>query len=90
VAMSCVGVCTGASAANDTLSFQLQDDTSAVTGMTCSITFAGDATPAQCSVRDSTPATIATGSSIDIKMLATNDDCNDAGDDFECYVFVTF
>lgn len=91
VAMSCVALCTGATAANDVVVFQLKDDTVAVTGLTCSTSaLGGDATPAQCSVRTSSPATIAAGSAIDVSIVMTNDDCNDAGDDFECNLFVTF
>lgn len=91
VAMVCVGMCTGASAANDVITFQFKDDTAAVAGMSCATAaLGGDATPAQCTVRDSTPATVAAGSAIDVSITMTNDDCNDPGDDFECLLYVTF
>lgn len=87
VSMACVGLCTGATAANDAIVFQLRDDTASVAGMTCTTAvLGGDATPAQCVVRDSTPSTIAAGSALAVSVTMTNDDCNDAGDDFECYV----
>lgn len=91
VAMVCVGLCTGASTANDAITYQLRDDTADVTGMACTATaWAGDATPSQCTVRDPTPATVAAGSAIAIKTIGTDDACADAGDDFECIVYVTF
>lgn len=91
VAMVCVGVCTGASAANDAITYQLRDDAADVTGMACTATaWSGDNTPSQCTVRDPTPATVAANSAIAIKMSGTDDACTDAGDDFECLLYVTF
>lgn len=90
VAMVCVAICTGASAADDLFTFQLRDDTEDVAGMTCGAQLAGDATPAQCTVRDATPATVAAGSTIAMEASGVDDDCNDTGDDFECHVYFTF
>jgi len=90
VAMACVITCTGASAANDLVAFQLRDDVTDVTGMTCSAQLAGDGVPVQCTVRDPTPATVAAGSTIAMQMTGVDDDCNDAGDDVECLVYFTF
>ncbi len=91
VAMSCVGLCTGGTPANDAIVFQLRDDTASVTGMTCTTAaLGGDAVPAQCSVRTNSPATVAAASAIAVSITMTNDDCNEAGDDFECLVFATF
>jgi len=90
VGMVCSGICTGATAANDAIVFALYDDTAAVAGMTCTFTFAGDATVNQCTVTDTTPATVAAGSLLAIKVSGTNDVCDDAGDDFECRLFITY
>jgi len=90
VAMVCNGLCTGATPANDPVVFALYDDTAAVAGMTCTFTLAGDATAGQCTVTDPTPATVAAGSAITVKVSGTDDVCDDAGDDFECIVFVTY
>ena len=91
VAMVCVGLCTGASAANDAITYQLRDDTADVTGMTCTASaWTGDASPQQCTVRDPTPQTVAAGSLLAVKTIGTDDACADAGDDFECIVYVTF
>lgn len=91
VAMACVGLCTGGSAANDAIVFQLRDDAASVTGMTCTTAaLGGDGVPAQCTVRDASPATVAAASALAISITMTDDDCNDAGDDFECLVTVTF
>jgi hypothetical protein len=91
VAMSCVGRCTGASAANDAITYTLYDDTAAVTGFACTATaWSGDDTPSQCTVRDTTPATIAAGSLLAVETEGTDDACADAGDDFECLLFVDF
>jgi len=91
VGMVCTAVCTGATAANDAIVFKLYDDTAAVTGMTCTTAeLGGDGVAAQCSVTDTTPETIAAGSLLAVGIDDTNDDCNDAGDDFDCYVFTTF
>lgn len=91
VAMVCTALCTGASAADDVVVFRLMDDTAAVTGMTCSTSaLGGDAVAAQCTLTDTTPATVAAGSLIAIGVDNTDDVCNDAGDDFSCLVYVTF
>lgn len=91
VAMVCVGRCTGATAANDAIVFQLRDDTVDVTGMTCTTSvLTGDDVPQQCTVRDSTPATVAAASTVAIDVTMTDDDCNDVGDDFECLVYISF
>jgi hypothetical protein len=91
VAMVCVGRCTGASAANDAVTYQLRDDTADVTGMACTASaWSGDDAVAQCSVRDVTPATVAANSAIAVKISGTDDACTDAGDDFECLLYVTF
>lgn len=90
VAMTCVIKCTGASAADDLVTFQLRDDTSGVTDITCQAQLAGDATPVQCTVRDPTPATVAANSAVAVSVSGVDDACNDAGDDVECLVYVTF
>ena len=90
VAMVCSGICTGASAANDTVTFVLYDDTAAVTDITCSFAFGGDATANQCTVTDASPATVAAGSLVAVQIAGTDDACSDAGDDFECFLYVTF
>lgn len=91
VAMVCVGRCTGASAANDAITYQLRDDTADVAGMACTATaWTGDDNVQQCSVRDATPATVAANSAIAIKMSGTDDACTDASDDFECLLYVSF
>ena len=91
VAMVCVGLCTGAAAANDAITYQLRDDAADVTGMACTASaWTGDQNPQQCTVRDSTPLTVAAGSTVAIKTIGTDDACADAGDDFECLVYVTF
>jgi len=91
VAAVCTAICTGATAANDAIVFKLYDDTVAVTGATCTTSaLGGDATAAQCTWTDTTPATVAAGSLIAIGIDNTDDDCNDAGDDFSCLVYVTF
>ncbi len=91
VGMACVGLCPGASAANDAIVFQLRDDTADVTGMTCTTSvLTGDGLPQQCTLRDPTPVTVAAASLMAVKMTMTDDACTDAGDDFECVIFVTF
>lgn len=90
VSMVCSGICTGASAANDTITLTLYDDTVAVSDMACSFTFAGDATANQCTVTDESPTLVAAGSLLAIGVAGTDDVCDDAGDDFECYLYVTF
>lgn len=91
VSMVCVGVCTGATAANDAITYQLRDDAADVTGMTCTAAaWSGDATPSQCTVRDASPATVAAGSTVAIRFTGTDDACEAAGDDFECLVWATF
>jgi hypothetical protein len=90
VAMACSGICTGATAANDTVTFLLYDDTVSVADVTCNFTFAGDATANQCTVTDTSPATIAAGSLLAVEVAGTDDACSDAGDDFECLLYVTF
>lgn len=91
VAMSCVGLCTGASAANDAVAFQLRDDAASVTGLTCTTPIlGGDGVPSQCSVRDSSPATVAANSAVAVSVTLVDDDCNDAGDDFECILTISF
>ncbi len=91
VAMVCVGLCTGASTANDAVTYQLRDDTASVSGMTCTATaWTADATPQQCTVTDSTPETVAANSAVAVKISGTDDACTDAGDDFECLLYVTF
>lgn len=90
VAMTCVGVCTGATAANDAVVYQLRDDTADATGVTCTASaFGGDATPSQCQVTLTSPVTVAAGSAIAVEITATDDNCSDAGDDFECRVYYT-
>lgn len=91
VAMSCVGLCTGASAANDQIVFQMRDDAASATGVTCTTAaLGGDGVPAQCTVRIPTASQVAAASAIAVSVTMTNDDCNDAGDDFECVVFGSF
>ena len=94
VAMVCTALCTAAgAAASDTVIFRLMDDTAAVSGMTCTTPgLGGDANAVQCSVTDSTPATVAAGSLLAIGVDTTGaaDECGDAGDDFSCLVYVTF
>ena len=91
VAMVCVGVCTGASAANDAITYQMREDASDVTGLTCTApAWTGDANPQQCAVRLQAPETVAANSTVAIKFTGTNDACDDTGDDFECLVYVTF
>jgi hypothetical protein len=92
VALRCAGICTGSSAANDAITFALQDDTASVSGMSCSFTFAGDATAAECTstARSASATAVAGGSAIAIKMTSTNDDCDDASDDAECFLTVAY
>ena len=91
VAMSCVGRCTGASAANDAITYQLRDDTASVTGMACTASaWTGDDVPKQCTVRDASPATIAANSAIAVMFTGTDDACDAGGDDFECFVYFTY
>jgi hypothetical protein len=90
VAMVCTAICT-AGTADDAIVFRMMDDTAAVTGMTCTTSaLGGDATAAQCTVTDTSPATVAAGSLIAMGVDSADDDCNDAGDDFSCLVYVTF
>jgi hypothetical protein len=90
LSMVCTAVCT-AGTADDAFVFRLMDDTAAVTGMTCTTSaVGGDASPVQCTVTDTTPETVAAGSLLAIGVDSTNDDCNDAGDDFTCMVYVTY
>ncbi len=91
VAMTCVGRCTGASAANDAITYQLRDDTANVAGVACTAAaWTGDDNVQQCSVRTASAATVAANSAIAVKMTGTDDACTDAGDDFECLLYVTF
>jgi len=91
VAMVCVGACTGASAANDVITYQMREDTSDVAGLTCAApAWTGDGVPQQCAVRLQAPETVSAGSAVAIKFTGTDDACDDAGDDFECLVYVTF
>ncbi len=89
VAMACVGMCTGATTANDAITYQLRDDTANVTGVACTAAaWTADAQAKQCSVRIATAATVAANSAIAIKTIGTDDACADAGDDFECILTV--
>lgn len=91
VAMVCVGRCTGASAASDAVTYQLRDDTANVAGMACTAAaWTGDDNVQQCVVRDASPATVAANSAIAVQISGTADACTDAGDDFECLLYVTF
>lgn len=91
VAAICTAICTGASAANDAIVFQMYDDAGAISEATCTTSaLGGDATAAQCTWTDTTPETVAASSELAIGVDNTDDDCNDAGDDFECVVYVTF
>jgi hypothetical protein len=90
VSMTCSGICTGATAANDAVVFLLYDDTVAVAAVTCTFTFAGDATPNQCTVKLTAPTLVAANSLLAVKVTGTNDACSDAGDDFECIMKVAF
>jgi hypothetical protein len=83
VAMVCSSTC----GTDDVMTAQLRDDTANVTGMTCDITLNG--TAAQCSVRDASPATVAAGSTIAVKLVnGTDDNCSSG--DVECLLFITF
>ncbi len=87
--MVCTGRCTGASAANDAIIYQLRDDTADVSNVACTAgVFTGDDTVKQCVVQYTGASTVAAGSAIAVRMTGTDDDCNDAGDDFECWVFI--
>lgn len=90
VAIKCAAICTGATTVNDTTTFTVTDDgTAVVGGPTATITMAADATLYQSTGTLTPGATpIAGNSAIAVKMVNTNDDCDDAGDDVEC--FVTF
>lgn len=91
VAMTCVGMCTGATTANDAIAYQLRDDAASVTGVACTApAWTADAQAKQCSVRIATAATVAANSAIAVRTTGTDDACADAGDDFECLLFVTF
>lgn len=72
---------------DDTVTFQLREDQSDVTGITCNVVMDGAAAK-QCSVRLSSPETVAAGSLVDIKIVAENEDLTAI--DAECRVFVTF
>lgn len=89
VAIACVISCTGASTVDDAVTFQLRANTADVTGVTCNATMVADDTPAQCTATFTSPQTIAAELPIAIEMAATDDVCNDVGDDVECYVYVT-
>lgn len=87
VAMTCVivGVAAGN---NDVVTFQLRDDTADVSGMSCTVTMDG-AVAKQCTVRDASPATVALGSTVAVKIVAaTDDDLSTA--DAECRVTVAY
>lgn len=58
---------------DDTVTFQLRDDTADVSGMTCNVTVDG-ASAQTCQVLDSTPATIAAGSALAMDVVASTDD----------------
>jgi len=91
VSMVCTAVCTATAAADDSMVFRLMDDTAAVSGMTCATAgSAGDGVPQQCTVTDTTPATVAAGSLLAIGVDSAADECDAAGDDFSCILFVTF
>lgn len=86
VSMTCA--ITGVAGGNDdVVVFQLYDDTAAVTDMTCSVTMSGTSI-VQCTVRDASPATIASASQITVGAVAVNDDLSTA--DAECDVIVDF
>jgi hypothetical protein len=72
---------------NDEVSFQLREDQSDVTGLTCNVTMDGAAAK-QCVVRLPAPELVAAGSLLDIKMVATDD--NLTAVDGECRVYTTF
>jgi len=72
---------------DDTLTFQLRDDTADVTGMTCGIVLDGSGFD-HCTVQDGTPATVAAASAIAISIAATDDDCS--GCDVECRVYFAY
>jgi hypothetical protein len=87
VAMTCVvvGVAAGN---NDVVTFQLRDDTADVAGMSCTVTMDG-AVAKQCTVLDASPATVALGSKVAVKVVAaTDDDLSTA--DAECRVTVAY
>ena len=91
VAAICTAICSVGGAADDTVIFKLYDDTAAVAGATCTTAaLGGDASAAQCTWTDTVPETVAAGSAIAIGVDSADDDCNDAGDDFSCLVYVTF
>jgi hypothetical protein len=72
---------------NDSYTFQLRDDTADVSGATCSITLDGSAKG--CSVVLTAPVTVAGGSAVAVKEVASVDD-NMSSVDTECVVFFTF
>jgi hypothetical protein len=84
VAMACL---LAAGGTDDTVTFQLREDQSDVTGLTCNVVMDG-ANAQQCVVRLAAPETVAAGSLIDVSMVATDD--NLSAIDAECRVFVTF
>ena len=87
VAMTCV-VVGDAAGNNDVVTFQLRDDTADVSGMSCTVTMDG-AVAKQCTVRDPSPATVALGSTVAVKVVAaTDDDLSSA--DAECRVTVVY
>ena len=89
--MVCVGLCTGASAANDAITYQMREDASDVASLACTApAWTGDASPQQCAVRLASPETVSADSTVAIKFTGTDDACDDAGDDFECLVYITF
>lgn len=91
VGLVCSAKCTSTSPADDTVTFTLYDDTAAATGFDCvTSALGGDGVAAQCSDRFTTTHSIAAGSLLAIEIAGVDDVCNDAGDDFECLLYVTF
>jgi hypothetical protein len=89
-AMACSAVCSVGGTPDDTLTFTLMDDTVASTNITCNVTLSADGTAEQCTVLYPAGENVAGGSLLAIKMESTDDDCDDASDDLECRLFLTW
>ncbi len=80
-------VCTTTCGIDDDMTLLMREDVSDVTGMTCDITLSGSA--AQCSVRLTSPETVAANSALAIRMV--NDGSNNcSAGDVECIVYITY
>lgn len=86
--MGMVCATTGGAALDDVVTFQLREDASDVTGLTCSVTLSGT-TPQTCSVLYPAGETVAANSALAVEVTAATDDDVSAVD-FECKVTRTF